>query len=264
MKRLFAILILALSVSVANAWVKSGDEAVVVLASKHLNANTSKLLTHYLGDSFADDVQYLNSLERSGNATFSKEIHFLHLKTDYTPSAVEGDDAFKEIERAAAVVKSRHSHSKDEVVKALRTIINLMCDIHNFSNVRIESIPHSQQAFKFKWTGGDAGKYKRYTTVAWSRFWNAYGDFHVGMSGNFWAEDLEYGLGKYAKEYAEGDLTAWVAQIGAKAAELYNSWAKPDYEMSRRQRNELEELNSEMMARAGYRLAKLLNTILIN
>jgi hypothetical protein len=99
--------------------------------------------------------------------------------------------------------------------------------------------------------------------VAWSRFWNAYGDFHAGMSGNYWAEDLEYSLGKNAKAYAEGDITAWVAQIGSKAAELYNSWAKPDYEMSRRQRNELEELNSEMMARAGYRLAKLLNQILV-
>lgn len=260
MKRiqLFAMF-LVLGISIANAWTKNADEAVVVLATKHLSVEAKETLIQYLGDTYLDDVQYLNTLERKKIATHTKEIHFLHLDKEYRPLKVEGDDALKAIEQSLTVIRARHSHSKSEVVKALRVVINLMCDIHNFSRVRIEGIPHSQGDFKFYWTGGDAGSRKNYKPVAWSHFWNAYGSYHVGMSGSLWAEDLSILMDSSRKSFSDGDLNKWVAQIGTDAAKLYTSWAKPDYQMTRRQRNELEELNSEMMARAAYRLAVLLN-----
>lgn len=260
MKRiqLFAMFIV-LGVSIANAWTKNADEAVVVLATKHLSVEAKSALTHYLGDTYLDDVQYLNTLERKKVATHTKEIHFLHLDKEYKPMEVEGDDALKAIEQSLAVLRARNAHSEDEVVKALRIVINLMCDIHNFSNVRIEGVPQSQADFKFYWTGGDAGNRKKYRPVAWSHFWNAYGSYHIGMSGSLWAEDLSILMENSRKSFSAGDLNKWVAQIGADAAKLYASWATPDYQMTRRQRNELEELNSEMMARAAYRLAALLN-----
>ena len=44
------------------------------------------------------------------------------------------------------------------------------------------------------------------------------------------------------------------------AAPLYK-WAEPDMIMSREQHNRLEPMNDKTMARAGYRLAALLNDI---
>ena len=260
MKKIFLVVGFALVAFGANAWNATQDEGVVVLASKHLSSEAKSMVEKYLGTSYADDVQYLANLEKKKVAKHSKEIHYLHLDSSLRPMKVEGDDALAALESAMAVVRTRDSHSKEEVVKALRTVINLMCDIHNFSYVRIEGVPHSQQEFTFQSYGGDIGKRKVANKVWWSRFWTAYGGWHTGFSGNFWAEDLELCHGKQREEFAAGSLQDWVAQIGAEASKLYERIV-PEYEMTRRERNELEYLNYAMIARAGYRLSKLFNEL---
>jgi hypothetical protein len=81
---------------------------------------------------------------------------------------------------------------------------------------------------------------------------------HAGFSGALWAEDLELNLGHRRAEFSEGNLVDWIAQNGEISAKLL-ARINPQYEMTRRERNELEVLNCEMIARAGYRLAVLLN-----
>ena len=85
-------------------------------------------------------------------------------------------------------------------------------------------------------------------------------NFHRGYSAAYWASDFEIYYGSKGAELAAGTIHDWVAQIGAKAAELY---AKniPNREMSLRERLMHEELGYEMVARTGYRLAALLNEI---
>ena len=258
MKKVFLTLVLALTISVANAWEKHADEGVVVLATKHLTPKAKSVVQSYLGKSYLDDVYYLNTLEQKKLATHSNEIHYLHLDKDLKPMKVDGDDAFAAIENSLAIIRARDSYSKDEVIKALRTVINLMCDIHNFTYVRIEGIPHSQQHFKVTCYEADYGKRKFTSLIKWTRFWLSYTIWHKGTSGDLWAEDIDLCLGSKREELSQGTLQDWVAQIGAKAAELYTR-ITPEYVMTRRERNELEDLNYEMMARAGYRLAVLLN-----
>ena len=260
MKKIFLVVAFALVASVASAWSLTQDEGVVVLASKHLTPKAKAVFDNYLGESYLDDVQYLTNLEKKKKATHTREIHYLHLDGNFQPLKVEGDDALVAIEKAIAVVRARDSHSKMDVTNALRTIINLMCDIHNFSYVRIDGIAHSQQEFTFKCYGGDVGKRKVANKVWWSRFWTSYGGWHPGFSGNFWAEDLELCHGKQREEFAAGELNSWVAQTGAEAAKLYERIV-PEYEMTRRERNELEYINYGMIARASYRLAALMNDI---
>ena len=260
MKKIFLVVAFALIALSASAWGVTQDEGVVVLASKHLTPKAQTLLTKYLGTSYSDDVQYLYNLERKKKAIYGKEVHYLHLDSSLQPMNVEGDDALATLEKMIAVVRAHESHSDEEVTKALRTIINLMCDIHNFSNVRIEGVAHSQAEFNFQCYGGDIGKRKTANKVWWSRFWTAYAGWHPGFSGNLWAEDLELCHGKQREALSEGTLRDWVAQIAAEAAKLYERIV-PEYEMTRRERNELESLNYEMIARAGYRLAALLNEV---
>ncbi len=258
MKKIFMIVALALTVSVANAWNNSAEEGIVVLASKHLSPEAKSLVNQYLGDSFADDVRYLYNLERKKKSEYTKEVHYLHLDSRLQPKRVEGDDALATIEQSLAVIRAHNSHSKADVLKAMRTLINLMCDIHHLSNVRIDGVAHSQEDFKFKCYGGDIGKRKVASPISWSRLWSVYSGWHVGFSGALWAEDMELCLGAHRAELSKGSLQDWVAQIGATSMKMY-SRINPEYVMTRRERNELEELNYEMMARAGYRLAVLLN-----
>lgn len=262
MKKIFLVLAFALTASIANAWNIHAEEGIVILAKNHLSADAANLLNEYLGDSYVDDVQYLYDLERKKVAKHSKNIHYLHLDSNLKPTKVAGEDALAGIESALEVVRNRNSHSKGEVVKALRTVINLVCDMHHFSNVRIEGIPHSQQNFKFKSFGGDIGKRKKTSTTTWKKLWYTYASWHTGFSGNYWAEDMELCLGTQRAELSKGSLDEWATQIGEKAAWLY-SFINPEYVMTRRQVNELEDLNYEMMVRAGYRLAVLLNSVVM-
>jgi hypothetical protein len=136
-----------------------------------------------------------------------------------------------------------------------------MCDIHNLANVRIENIPHSQKDYTFVCYGGDIGKRKTTSKVKYSRLWYSYPAWHSGFSGALWAEDVEVCLGANRAELSAGTLQDWVLQIGMRAAKMYRK-ITPEYVMTRRERNELEMINYEMMARAGYRLAVLLNDAL--
>ena len=258
MKKIFLILALVMTVFVAGACEKQPDEGVFLLAKKHLSSEANAVIERYLGASYADDVLYLRTLEQKNQATHSKELRYLHLSSDLKPVGIDGEDALKGIEQSLAVVRSRDSYSTSEVRKALRVIINLMCDMHNFGYVRIEGIPHSQTDFSFSCYAGDYGKRKTTSNYKWGRFWDIYTHWHRGFSGDLWAEDLELCLGSKREELSKGSLHDWAIQVGEKASELY-ARINSTYVMTRRERNELEELNYEMMARAGYRLAVLLN-----
>ena len=255
MKRvLLLVVVLASMVSTASAWSARQDEAVVILATKHLSPEVLTIVQGYLGDRYADDVAHLYKLEKGGQSPFSKSVHKLHLNADLTPKNVEGDDALKVIELAVSVLRDHRARSKGEVVFALRTVINLMSDIHNFANVCIEGVPHSFSDFNIEVSGGRKGP----TVVKWSNFFPSYANFHKGFSGPYWAQDFEIYYGSKGVELAAGTLHDWVAQIGAKAAELY-ARNFPNREMPLRERLMHEELGYEMVARTGYRLAVLLN-----
>ena len=254
------MLALALTVSIASAWERRPDEGVVLLAVKHLTPEAKSMVEKYLGTTYNDDVFYLRNLEAKKVATHSKELRYLHLSADLKPIGVEGEDALKGIEQSLDVIRTRDSRSKADVVAAMRTLINLMCEMHNICYVRIEGVPQSQADFRFDCYGGDIGSRKKTTLITWSKFWDSYTYWHGGFSGALWAEDMELCLGEKRAELSKGSLHDWVAQIGATAAELY-SRINPEYDMTRRERNELEELNYEMMTRASYRLAVLLNGV---
>jgi hypothetical protein len=261
MKKIFLMLVFALTFSMASAWERRPDEGVFLLAKKHLSPEAKAVVEQYLGTNYNDDVYYLRNLEIKKKATHSKELRYLHLSADLKPIGVEGEDALKGIEQSLAVIRDHKSQSKAEVVKAFRIFINLMCEMHNMAYIRIEGYPQSQADFTFTCYSGDYGKRKTTAECKWVKFWDAYTYWHGGFSGDLWAEDMELCLGEKRAELSKGSLYDWATSVGKKAAELY-SRVNPTYVMTRRERNELEDLNYEMMTSAGYRMAVLLNEAL--
>lgn len=241
----------------ASAWNKNVDAGAVVLATKYLTPEAKGVVEKYLGTVYEDDVDFLYFLERKKKATHTKEIHFLHLDKNYQPLNVEGDDALKSIEAALEIVRTRDSHSDAEVKKALRYVINLMLDIHNFSNVRIENIEHSQADFELRRQRSDY-KSTEFVSYKWSRIWNQLsarqGIFHAELM----AEDMELCHGDKFAEFTKGNLHDWAADNGARAAEQL-AVMYPNSEITLRYFNLMEYFNYDMITRAGMRLAKLLN-----
>ena len=262
MKRLFLLFAFASIISVAGAWSRDVEEGIVLLATKHLSTEAKSVVVGYLGDTYEDDVRYLYLLEKQKTASHTEEIHYCHLNSEYKPLKVEGDDAVSAMEGVVNVVRNHKSHSHAEVVSALRTMITLVCDMHDLGKFRIDGIPHSQSDFKFYRRKSDIGaKREILLPMKWSTFWLSYAKRHVGFSGAFWAEDMELNLGDRFADYSKGSLYDWVAENSAKSAH-YLSLYKPDSIMLLQESNELEEINYDMMLRAGCRLAALLNETL--
>ena len=265
MKRLAIMAILAVSIFTVSAQTGAPEkrvcEGAMILAQRNLSEDGKAFVKSFLGQSFYEDSQFLYNLERKKQATHSPEIHYLYLDGNLRPLKVAHENVISGIEEAMAVVRDREGRERQEVVNALRTIINLMFDMHTIGHIRIESIPHSMEDFKIYCYSGDTPKYKkRKHHVTWSRFWSIYDGWHNGMTGNMWADDYELAYGAKAETYAKGSLYDWASDCGKTASEVYK-WAKPDYEMPRIQRNDLKELHFEMMAKLGYRLSVLLDTL---
>ena len=265
MKKILLIAVLAMFGFSARAqvhgWEKRVYEGSMILAQRNLSEEAKVFVDRFLGKSFYEDVQFIYGLEKKNKSEYSKDIHFLYLDKELRPMAHEGDDLIKGIESAVAIVRDRNGRERQEVVSALRTIINLMCDMHTIGHIRLESYPHSLEDFKIYCYSGDTPKYnKRKHQVTWSRFWSIYDAWHNGMTGAMWADDYEMAYGEKAKAAAAGSLYDWAADCGKTASEIYK-WAKPDYEMPRIQRNDLKDLHFEMMAKLGYRLAAMLESL---
>ncbi|MBR2032543.1 MAG: hypothetical protein IKA04_10095 [Alistipes sp.] len=259
MKKILLLVALVALAWNASAWSKNQDEGVVILATNYLTPKAKSVVENYLGTSYSDDVAYLVSLEKEKINTYSKEVHYLHLNTSLQPASSDSNDAFRAIEESLAIVATRDSRSKEEVTAALRTVINLMCDMHYLSKVRIEGVEHSYKNFNVYCQANASGKNAEvYNRVQWSKFWDTYAKYHKGFFGQLWADDMAIRFGDRYEEFSKGNLRDWAQLNGEKAAQLYVGFT-PECQISRIERLRLEELHYEMMGRAGMRLAKLLN-----
>ena len=262
MKRVSLLLLSLISVLVANAWVSRGEEGIVILATKYMTPQAKDLFESHLGPTYQDDIQCLYAAEKKGVATHSNEIHYVHLDKNLQPRNVEGDDALKAIEAASEIIRAHNLHSKEEVVKALQTVVNLMCDIHTLSHFRIEGVPHSQNDFGFYRRRRDYGEdMKEKVPLKWESLWgNHFGLRHKGFSPALYAEDMELCFGDKFVEYSQGTLRDWVVENGTKSAS-YLAQFTPECLISTLAYNELDDVNYDMMARACFRLAALLNSL---
>lgn len=261
MKKLLFIVMLAFGISTASAWNVTLDEGILKLAVKNLSIQAQDELFQYLGDNYRDDVHYLYALESRKKAKHSKEIHYLHLDSEFRPLATTtaNDDALKAIEAAADIVRHRTQHPKGKVLEALRTIINLMCDMHNPGHVRIEGIPHSQQDFTVTFRAADMGKKMSDTKHAkWSRFWSFSPN---GFTSDLWVEDIEACNGHRRAEFSKGTLNDWAAEVGKFAAKNLEE-ITPEAVLTLQHRNTLtQEVTCDWVARASFRLTVLLNEL---
>ena len=267
MKKIFLFVAFVLTVSVAGAWTKSIDEAVVIVANEHLTPAAKKMVKKYLGKSFEDDVQYLYNVEREKAKTMSKkaraaagEIHLVHLDSNCQPKSVKGKDALKATEAALAIIGNYKSHSKAEVTEALRTVINLMCDMHNLSKARIDGIPHSMRNFTYQIPNGEYGREKEQLSkqLKWPQTWDVFDGGFKHFTPNYWAMDLRAYIGNKYEEYSKGSLREWVVDNGKLSAHYYGIF-KPKSVVSYWDRKWALPVSYDMVAKASCRLAALLN-----
>lgn len=256
MKRLLFILAFVASTLNVQAWTKEVDGASRVLALK------------YMSKEAIAEYKRISSLAKSLPAeqvrwVFDKESR-VWLDSSLRAVATDEKDIVVRIERAVDVLRNRAKYSDLEVYKALQTIQRLMPELHNIATVAIEGIEASQSGFSFTWTAGKEGSKKREQrgTISWRGLWTRNFCFmHQGWSANYYAYDIDIRFGSERAKMQQGSVRDWAQEVGSVAKPMYE-WAKPDMILRNEPRLLLEDVHLSMVARAGYRMAVLLNDAL--
>ena len=251
MKRLFLIVASIACVFTAQAWTKVVNGASHLIARKYM---TQQALAEY--DRIASlKVEYKWTPIKNDKVALDANLQAI---------ATDEKDILVRIEKALAVLRNRKNHSELEQYGALVTLQNLVPNFHNVARISIEGIDHSQQDFEFTWTAGKEGskKYEKRGTLTWSRFWtNNFCFWHQGWDSEYYAYDIDLRFGKQREQMQQGDLRTWAHEMGEMAKPLYEKW-QPGCTMNNEHRLIYEDIHLSTVARAGYRLAVLLNDVL--
>lgn len=251
MKRLFLIIASIACVFTAQAWTKVVNGASHLIARKYM---TQQAIAEY--DRIASlKVEYKWTPIKNDKVALDANLQAV---------AADEKDIVVRIEKALAVLRNRKNHSELEQYGALVTLQNLVPNFHNVARISIEGIDHSQQDFQFTWTAGKEGskKYEKRGTLTWSRFWtNNFCFWHQGWDSEYYAYDIDLRFGRQREQMQQGDLRTWAHEMGVMAKPLYEKWL-PGCTMNNEHRLIYEDIHLSNVARAGYRLAVLLNDVL--
>ena len=261
-KIILAVLFLSATLS-AMAWTANYDKAVYLVASQNFTPETKELVAKYVGSDITRASNHLSWHRRNGRYLESEGWHSLHLDKNLQPAAKDDNDAIVQINKALEVVRNHEQHDKATVSFAIHTVLNLMVDMHNLSNVFIEGIPKSGTEFELEISQcAMANRPIRWFKHSWKKLWtNRFQTFHGAnvYSPQMWSEDIVCMWGHKKEEYMKGTLNDWATDIGTYTKGVYDRLEKEEGRMIHDTVQDHEPLHMSCLARAAYRIAVLLN-----
>lgn len=258
MKKIFMIVALVAMVFSAQAWTREADQGTRLFAKQYLDASVAKeyIRIMRLGKKYPYEKVAAPQDKRWGRVS---------LGADLRSTATYEGDVVVQLERAADVLRNRANHSEAEQIGALRTIYTNMILLHNISRVSIEGNEKSEGFYLYTHSGVMAEldpKYNKSRKKSWAQLWGR--DATVGYYGftpQMFAEELQISHAADKEAFSAGSIRDWAADMGKEAAAQL-AWAEPEMKLYNIQRVELAPVHNRLMAKAGFRLAALLNDVL--
>ena len=261
-KIILAVLLVAATLS-AKAWSTNYDKAVYLVASQNYTPETHKLVSYYVNKDHTRAANHLGWHRRNGRHLETEGWHSLHLDANLKPAAKDENDALVQIEKALEIIRNREQHEKATVSFAVHTVMNLIVDMHNLSNVFIEGIPQSGTDFQLDISQCSvANRPIRWFKYSWKKLWTyRYQTFHGNnvYSPQMWSEDIVCMYGDKKADFSAGTLQDWATDIGTYTKGVYDRLEKEEGRFIHKTVQEHEPLHMACLARAAYRIAALLN-----
>ena len=257
MKKIFLIIAFVATISSAQAWNGVVSRASYLLARKYM---TKEALAEYNRIwRLRESVDYKWVADNTVKVT---------LDVDLRSTTADEKDIVVRIEKAIEVLRNSEKHTDAEQFAALETLRRLVIELHTISRIAIDGVEHSQHDFEFTWSGNREGpspdkrdKYEKRGKLTWNKMWSANFCFwHQGWSSDYYAYDIDLRFGRLREQAMQGSVRDWAQEMGERARPMYE-WAKPDMLLRNEPRLNLEDVHLEMVARAGYRLAAIMNSI---
>jgi hypothetical protein len=261
MKKIILVVALIAATLSAKAWHIRYDQGVLLAAAQNYNPVTRQLVQRYVGEDMSKPANYLASLRKEGKLLESADWHKLHLNADLKPAAADDKDAYVQIEKALEILRNHKQHHEKSVRFALCTVMNLVIDMHNISNVAIEGVANSGTDFQYTSSKGTAnGRPAKFFLASWKELWtNRYVYQHSGYTSAMWANELEVMFGDKKAHYSAGTLADWSNDIGQYTKKVHGVLEANEGKFLHATIQAHEDLHMSCMARAAFRIAALLN-----
>ncbi len=261
MKRAFIIVFaLSMVVSEALAFNPFGHQTIAALADKYMTDKAKSEVKTILKSTMSKESTWLNTLRKNPEMEHTKDWHFFTLDASGKCVTTAENDGIVQLEGAIAVLRNRANHSEEELQTALRTVIHLVGDMHCLSHIRIEGV-EATKGFIFQVSNEAEGKDHKSWAAGWYRLWESvYLSCYTAFSASYYANDIDIYARSKRAEYEKGTPRFWVENGGedvVRALAHFNTG-----ELVANQTIHRHEYNhTKCMAKAGYRLAALLNDI---
>lgn len=261
MKKIIAILFaVAMVTNEAAAFKSFGHQTVAKLAEKHLTEQAKSEVKAILKSDITKHAMWLYSLRKQ--PVWASVQHWQYFTLDANGKSTTSceKDGMVQLERAIEVLRNRKNESDSLVLAKLRTVIQLMGDMHCLSQIRIEGVEETK-GFAFQQWNNVTGRGEKRTKRTWEGVWaHEYLNRHDVFSPQYYADDIEIFLGDKREEYEKGTPRFWVENVGEDVVRCLEV-IYPGAEVKSEIINRYEDIHNRCMAKAGYRLAKLLNDI---
>ena len=246
MKRIILTLsLLVLTVS-AGAWNKTTYATIMTIASQRLSPEVKSAVQKSLGGEFATAI-----ISDKEAMTFSVDETFVPLRNNE-------NDALVVVERSIARLRGDKNDTE-----ALLSLAKAIADLHSVPSLRIKGNDFSNENYIVRRWNNREGRLARYTKVKWRAMWNSYfPGRHYLFTPEMYAYDIDLYHSRYAMKFVEGELSAWVEDVVKEYRAIYAENLAENHILTQERVNEYEYIHDRLMAKAGYRLAALLNQIL--
>lgn len=258
MTRYILSCILSCTAAAAFAWNGLGERTIAAFAQANLTPEAERRVTELLGGSMAENASWLGKTAREEGFSHIKKWKYVHLDASLRYSGDGSGDCVEQIENAAETL--RRGGSDSLTAAALRTLINLVGKMHSPSYIIIDDTPMSKQFPEIIISNGKKGKKEEFTRRTWAKYWDSLLNRHRGFSVAMYVEDLQVCYGDMKEAYSAGGPREWASDMGRECEAL--SKLIPDSYISKETDNRLEPVGYKCVAKAGFRLAAILNECL--
>ena len=252
MKLRYLILAAMAAVAVeASAWTTEVNKAILMFAEENLSRKAQKEVEAVLGAplssiEFAQKGKSKSRLNENGKS----------VTTDAKDGVVVLEKALATLGKKGASVEERKA--------ALLAVAEHTVDIHCPANILIDK--HLEGDFKFGRENGRPrnSRWFKVDKREWQSMWHKLFHTQLGAwSPDMYIYDWHIATKGMAKQFKKQAVTPrlWAEQTGAvvfKALKVF----KPNAEVDRMQITNLEEVNNNLMYKAAFRLADVLNQTL--
>ena len=259
---ILAVLFATLFSIEAFAWGGLGHRTIATLAERHLTPKAKANIEQYTkGTPLADYAVWLDQVRKFEDQAYAKATDGWHASIADTECKTsqalrdkrrQGRDAVTATLMYTEMFKNRKALTDSTVLVALKSLIHMVGDIHCPAHVRFTD-NNNDGKYDVYYYG-----YKRSLHKIWDTSVIAHD--HKGWTPAIYAEELDTWSKDEIKNATRGWIEEWF-EDAARDIRPVIDWAPEGAELGQEFQDKALPVAEHQMRKAGYQLAKLLNTL---